>query len=300
MSTTIPDAVDATAARSARRVLARTPTDGEVLALVSGGHDSLSAMAIVRGSSRVDLSGIVHVNTGIGIPQTRAFVRQRTRKLEIPYYEVGATCDEPGQVNEYRRPHEEYPVLIRKYGFPGPGAHKYMYWNLKQKPLQRFLNERPDPITLVSGVRRGESDRRMENVDEEGISEYLGYPTISPLVDFTGLDVRRYRSALNLPMNPVTERLEMSGECLCGAFATRGELRIIRLFYPRVYRRILCLEAMVGAHTATEDGPKKTYGEWGHNRLKDREQAARQDDQQMLLCDSCESSCRGKESRDCE
>ena len=69
MGISIPDAVDATAARSARRVLARTPTEGEVLALVSGGHDSLSAMAIVRRSSRVDLSGIVHVNTGIGVPR---------------------------------------------------------------------------------------------------------------------------------------------------------------------------------------------------------------------------------------
>jgi 3'-phosphoadenosine 5'-phosphosulfate sulfotransferase (PAPS reductase)/FAD synthetase len=300
MSTAIPDAVDATAARSARRVLARTPTDGEVLALVSGGHDSLSAMAVVRRSSRVELSGIVHVNTGIGIPQTRTFVKERAKTLGLDYYEVGVPCGEPGQVNEYRRLHEEYPALIRKYGFPGPGAHKYMYWNLKEKPLRRFLDERSDPITLVSGVRRGESDRRMEHVDEEGISEYLGYTTVSPLVDFTGLDVRRYRTALDLPMNPVKERLEMSRECLCGAFATRGELRMVRLFYPGVYRRILCLEAMVGAHTATDDGPKKTYGEWGHNRLKDREQAARQDDQQMLLCDACESSCRDDGTQNCD
>jgi len=100
----------------------------------------------------------------------------------------------------------------------------------------------------------------MEHVDEEGISEYLGYPVVSPLVDFTSLDVRRYRNALYLPLNPVSERFGMSGECLCGAFATRGDLRMIRLFYPAVYQRILCLEAMVGAHTAIDEGPEKTYG----------------------------------------
>jgi 3'-phosphoadenosine 5'-phosphosulfate sulfotransferase (PAPS reductase)/FAD synthetase len=297
MSTDIPDAVDATAARSARRVLARTPTDGEVLALVSGGHDSLSAMTVVRRSSRVDLSGIVHINTGIGIPQTRAFVQQRAHTLGIPYYEVGRCLANGDQ--EYRLASEEYKHLITEYGFPGPGAHRWMYVNLKEKPLQRFLNERSGPITLVSGVRRGESDRRMEHVDEQGISEYLGHPTVSPLVDFTGLDVRRYRNALDLPMNPVKERLEISGECLCGAFATRGELRMLELFYPDVYRRIVCLEATVAAHTARDDGPKKTYGEWGHNRLKDREQAVRQDDRQMLLCEACESSCRDDGTQNC-
>ena len=137
----------------------------------------------------------------------------------------------------------------------------------------------------------------MEHVNEEDISEYLGYITVSPLVDFTGLDVRGYRSALDLPLNLVSERLELSGACLCGAFATRGGLRIIRLFYPAVYRRILCLEAMVGAHTAIDEGPEKTYGRWGRNRLKDRELAAQHDDQQMLLCDSCESSCLGDKER---
>lgn len=233
-----------------------------------------------------------------GSPETREFVRQRARTLDIPYYEVGRRLANGD--HEYRLASEEYEHLIAEYGSPGPGAHRWIYTNLKEKPLQRFLSERDGPITLVSGIRRGESDRRMEHVDEGDISEYLGHPVISPLVDFTGLDVRHYRNALRLPLNPVSERLEMSVECLYGTFATRGELRMVRLFYPAVYRRILCLEAMVGAHTAIDESPEKTYGQWGHTQLKDREQAVQHDDQQMLLCESYESSCIEESNRRCE
>lgn len=290
---TIPDSVDTAAARSADWILDATPTDGKVLALVSGGHDSLTAMEIVRRSSQVPLSGIVHVNTGIGIPETREFVKQRAKSLGIPYYEVGKT-EENGQGQEFRKRSEEYEYLIQREGFPGPPVHKIMYWNLKSKPLRKFLNTIDEAITLVSGVRKAESDRRMKNVDEEGIGEYLGYPTISPLVDFTGLDVQRYRTGLGLKDNPVVTNLEMSGECLCGAFANRGELRMIKLFYPETYRRILCLEAKVAASAGTEDGPDEAYTDWGHNRLKDHEQEAMHDSDQMLLCQSCEQSCDNK------
>lgn len=283
-----PDDVDAQAANTARRVIAAAPETDGVYALVSGGHDSLTAMHIVYQSRNLDLDGIIHINTGIGIPETTAFVTERAETLDIPYYEVGAPCNDPGQEHEYRRPHEEYTALIQRFGFPGPGAHKYMYWNLKEKPLSRFLKTLEDDLLLISGVSRHESQNRMENVDASGQQEYLGYPTISPLVEFTPLDVRRYRRGLDLSMSPVKETLEISGECLCGAFSKQKELRMIRLFYPDVYRRILCLEATVGAVAALDDGPDETYNRWGHNRLKAHEREAMDDSDQMLLCQSCE------------
>jgi len=283
-----PDDVNAVAANTARRVIEAAPETDRVYALVSGGHDSLTAMHVVYQSHYLDLDGVIHINTGIGIPETTAFVEERAEALDIPYYEVGAPCDDPGQEHEYRRPHEEYTALIQRFGFPGPGAHKYMYWNLKEKPLSRFLKMLEDDLLLISGVSRHESQNRMENVDASGQQEFLGYPTISPLVEFTPLDVRRYRRSLDLPMSPVKETLEISGECLCGAFSKRKELRMIRLFYPDVYRRILRLEATVGAFAALDDGPDDAYNRWGHNRLKDHEREAMDDPDQMLLCQSCE------------
>lgn len=212
-----PDAVDAAAVDAARKVLADAPVEGDTLALVSGGHDSLTAMYLAYQARRVDLDGIVHVNTGIGVPQTRAFVRDRAAELGLDYYEVGASRDAPGDPHEYRPEWREYTELILEYGFPGPPVHTKMYINLKHEPLKAWLDANyPDrEVTLVSGVSRHESERRMENVAETGRQEYLGCTTISPLVEFRGIDVTRYRSGLGLRSNPVVEHLEMSGECLC-------------------------------------------------------------------------------------
>lgn len=283
-----PDEMDAAATTAARDVIDHAPSTDHVYALVSGGHDSLTAMHIAY-QSDLNLDGVIHVNTGIGVAETREFARQRARDLGLEYHEVGAPYDGPGFTSEYRREHEEYTTLVKTYGFPGPAAHLWMYVNLKEKPLQRFLSEFHDDILLVSGVSKHESDNRMENVADEGIQDYLGRPTISPLVDATGMDVRHYRSGLGLEMNPVVDALEMSGECLCGAFADRGELKMLRLFYPDAYRRIKCIEAAVSARAGTEWGPPPKYKRWGHNRLQDREQQVLDDGDQMLLCQSCEA-----------
>jgi len=282
-----PSDVDAAAVQAAREVLRTAPSADRVYALVSGGHDSLTAMHIVYQSS-LPLDGIIHIRTGIGIPETRNFVRERVDELGLEYHEVGAKHDEPGYHSEHRRVHEEYEELVKQFGFPGPGAHKWMYVNLKEKPLQRFLSDIDNEVLLVSGVSKHESDTRMENVDDDGIQTYLGRPTISPLVEFTGMDVRDYRRGLDLPMNPVVEKLEMSAECLCGAFASREELKMLKLFYPDTHYHIKCLEAAVGARTHLEDGPPKEYARWGHNRLEERERTVLDDDDQMLLCRDCE------------
>lgn len=295
MSVPIPDAVDAHAQDAAYEVLDDAPVDGDVLALVSGGHDSLSAMHLAY-ESRLGLDGVVHVNTGIGVPQTRAFVRERAGQLGLDYYEV-ARPEAYGDRSEYRPHVREYTHLIQQHGFPGPAIHGIMYINLKHEPLKAWLDaHHPDrELTLVSGVRRHESERRMENVDATGSQAYLGATTVSPLVEFTGLDVTRYRSSLGLPSNPVVDSLEMSGECLCGSYAHRGEFRIIRLFYPAVYRYILCLEAKVSAAAHLDRGPKREYARWGHGRFQEREKKAMDDDAQMLLCESCEkrATCKG-------
>ena len=132
-----PDDVDAAATQAAREVLRTAPSTDRVYALVSGGHDSLTAMHIVYQSS-LPLDGIIHIRTGIGIPETRKFVRERADELGLEYHEVGAKHDEPGYHSEHRRVHEEYEELVKQFGFPGPGAHKWMYVNLKENPSSGF------------------------------------------------------------------------------------------------------------------------------------------------------------------
>lgn len=275
-----------------------------VYALVSGGHDSLTAMHVAYASDVIDLDGIVHINTGIGIPETRAFVRRRAAALDLDYLEIGAverpaTADSRPAPRTYRHQTDEYAAFVKRYGFPG--RHDWMYRNLKEKPLQWFLSDRDDlQVALISGVRKAESERRMETVDDTGIQRKLGATWISPLVEFTGTDVRRYRRRHDLPMNPVVEVLEMSGECLCGAVgAERDELSLIRTFYPDTFRYLQTLEYDVISRVQRGE-IKKDYALWGHGGHDDRELEARMSDSQMTMCADCErrESCDAWTERD--
>lgn len=257
-----------------------------VYALVSGGHDSLTAMHVAYAHPDIELDGLVHINTGVGIPETREFVKDRADALGLEFIEVSSTKN----TDDGR---SMFGELVTKYGFPGPPVHRWMYVNLKEKPLSKWLtqaktNAEDGKIGLISGVRRGESKRRMETISTEGIQEKLGAIWISPLADWTGIEVREYRRDNDLPMNPVVDTLEMSGECLCGSFGHRDELRMIQLFYPETYERLVELEdAVVSWVQAGRISPD--YALWGHGKLDDRELNARMNDEQMTLCSGCEA-----------
>lgn len=272
------------------RTAARHPD--RVYALVSGGHDSLTAMHVAHASDALTLDGVVHINTGVGIPQTRAFVRERAAALGLPFIEVGSA---------YRWQTDEYRTLVRKFGFPGPPVHKLMYANLKEKPLQWWLSEQhgDEAVAFVSGVRKAESERRMETIDDAGIQRKLGASWASPLIEFTGTDVRRYRRANDLPMNPVVDLLEMSGECLCGAFGDRAELHHLRRHFRNVWRCLQDLEADVIDRAQRGLIPRE-HALWGHGGQDARELDARLDDDQMTMCAGCErrAACDAWRDRD--
>lgn len=225
-------------------------------ALVSGGHDSLTAMHVAHEHEEVDMDGIVHINTGIGIPETREFARERADSVGLEFIEL--KNEEEG---------EQYEDFVKDGGFPGPPLHHHVYIILKERCLDELKRRYDGEIALITGVRRHESERRMKTVPESGVEEEGRYLWVSPLVDWTGLNVRRYRSTLDLPMNPVKERLEMSGECLCGAYASREELHLIELFYPEVAERIKDLEQEVMEDSEIDD----EYSVWAHDSLEQDE-----------------------------
>lgn len=66
-------------------------------------------------------------------------------------------------------------------------------------------------------------------------------------MNWSHADKHAYLDAHRLPRNPVVERLCMSGECLCGAFARKGELDEIAFWYPEVAARIRALEDRAAA-----------------------------------------------------
>lgn len=210
-----------------------------VYALVSGGNDSTVMSHLARYSGH-RLDAIVHINTGIGIEETREFVRNTWAPyLDLPLIE--------------EHPPVPYDDIVLEHGFPGPAGHRFMYIRLKERALQRVRREaqtkRGDRVVFLTGVRRSESQRRMGSV--QPIVRQSSIVWVAPIVDFTNDDMREYRSLHRLPVNEVTTHLHMSGECLCGSFAHEGELNEIAFFYPQTAARIRALQeraADAGVH----------------------------------------------------
>jgi len=244
-----------------------------LFALFSGGHDSLVATHITSQHSR--FSGVVHLNTGIGIKETREFVRN--------------TCDKHGwELIELHPQDKTYEELVLEKGFPhGPKSHNTMYYYLKQLQIQTLIQEYKthwyDRILLSSGIRLEESTRRM-NKDFSTIMRRHGAQVwVNPILYWSALDCSKYIEEKNLDRNEVVDFLHKSGECLCGALAYYPEMEEIELWYPDAAKRIHKLEercykkGLVDYKWAVSNAPGKTWDEVDFDR----------DDVDMPLCQSC-------------
>ena len=83
----------------------------------------------------------------------------------------------------------------------------------------------------------------MGNTEE--IQTFGNQVWVAPFTHMTGSDCVEYMRRYDLPKNDVKEKLCMSGECLCGAFAKKNELQEIEYWYPEVGKRIRDLEVKV-------------------------------------------------------
>jgi 3'-phosphoadenosine 5'-phosphosulfate sulfotransferase (PAPS reductase)/FAD synthetase len=239
----------------------------EIWAMFSGGHDSLVSTHIA--SSHEKFNGVLHIDTGIGIPQTQQYV------IDV--------CDRFGwECNIYRAIENTkadgtpdpifYRDLVLQWGFPGANLHQFMYSCLKERQIARFVRDRKKKgikrIGLVSGVRTAESDRRNRKLmSGSQMHHRVGMKVwIAPIILFTEEDCQAYMKSHALPRNPVKDNLCMSGECLCGAFAQRNELTQLEVFYPEVAERIRKLEKEVypSFPWGWEDQPPK----WWKNKQK--------------------------------
>lgn len=214
-------------------------------ALFSGGHDSLCATHASMQTGLVD--AVVHINTTIGIPETREFVQKTCKRQGWPLIE--------------KFPPRDYRSIVKEFGFPGPGFHGLPYARLKDRCIQRLVADnrqgKPGCVLFLTGCRRQESSRRMGNakVIDDRERKSAGRVWAAPIVNWAGADKHTYMEKHGLERNPVYDFLCMSGECLCGAFAAPGEFRQIEMFYPHVAEKIRDIE-----REAQEAG---VHAKWG-------------------------------------
>lgn len=200
-----------------------------VYALFSGGHDSLTATTIAAewAKARKIHLPVAHVNTGTGIAETRDFVL--------------AACEQQGWPILELHPPRSYRSLVLEMGFPGPGFHdRLAYPRLKERCIRTLCRMAGGKAMLVTGIRQQESTRRMAHVERVQVERDRVWA--APIFDWSKQDCREFIDARGLPRNPVSDLLGMSGECLCGAMASPGELNMIAGLYPEKAAEIRALE----------------------------------------------------------
>lgn len=227
--------------------------DGRDLAatviLFSGGNDSTVLAHMFR--HRATHAG--HANTGVGIEATRQFVRDTCKAWDLPLIEERA-----------KSPKDHYRTLVLERGFPGPAMHWKMYQRLKERALRQIKgillqNPRKQRVVFIGGRRRDESARRAA-IPENGRTGAIVW--ISPLIHWTKPDLNTYRLTQgDVPVNEVSDLIHMSGECLCGSFASPGERDELDYWFADDMQFIRDLEAEIRGRS---DVPvyRQTWG-WG-------------------------------------
>lgn len=248
--------------------------------MVSGGNDSTTGAHLFRGWA----THMLHADTGIGVAETQQFVRDTAAAWGVPLI--------------IRRSQTTYRDLVlgrvpNAYpgGFPGRGAHAVMFTRLKERAWDdmRRLDlpaHRRREVRLFLAFRRREESRRRSQPGQVPLYQDDGTVLwIAPLANWTKLDLNTYRLAAgDVPANPVSDHLHMSGECLCGAYGTREELGPLGDWYPAAREQIDRLEFDVA-----REGISGPTALWGHG-LRGAELArARRD----WLCGSCATKVAG-------
>lgn len=211
----------------------------------------------------------LHIDTGIGLRETRAFVSRFCHQLRIPLRIESAP---PG----------EYERAVLRWGFPGPAMHGTMYDRLKGRALARFIAQtkeghpRQAKVMLLGGARRSESARRMgtaEPVSGQGAERW-----VAPFVDWIRADLEDWRRAHDVPRSDVAALLHLSGECLCGAMSKPDERVNLKWAAPQMLGRIEQLERKADFY-----GVERSR--WGERRPGERSSG-----HSGPMCSTCEQA----------
>lgn len=187
----------------------------KVYGLFSGGKDSAVTCDVLDQAGKLEAA--VALRTRLCTPDWEEFVR--------------AFCDERKWSLEFYDTTESYERLVLKYGFPGPTKHSWFMRYLKGRAIVQFKKYRPGAI-LASGVRTDESVKRLGNVKPVGMWE--GVPILAPIFDWTTEETWAHFYSRGFERSPAYSTLQISGDCLCGAYAREGEYEALKFHYPEM------------------------------------------------------------------
>lgn len=245
------------------------PSQGQHVALVSGGMDSTVAADVAVRWGHCDL--LVYLDTGTGVERNRRYVERLADWMGVQLWTI--------------RTNVNYGERVREHGFPGPSRHSIMYRSLKERQIQKLAAVAGDDLHCWTGVRYQESERRMRNVQPESEAAGGRWYWHAPIADWSKDECRAYIKRFEVPCNPLWDELGRSGDCYCGCFATPEEK--IDTLAADCPGRVAYLDALEEQSTQGDETDVWAWG--GLTAPEQRAVRAGQDDEQMLLCSTCGS-----------
>ena len=234
----------------------------------SGGKDSGIVLDYVAKNFPKQFKGAMFCNTGIGVKECINFVREQCKKNNYPLFEVKTEDVLRKKDNKYGRKKGEafsFEDLVLQFGFPKQSMHDKIMGILKHQPMREFINKRMEAgekCGIISGVRKKESKRRTMKSKKYIFKHERGAFFISPLFFKSNSWVSEYYIKNDIKRSPVYQTLHISGDCLCGCFAQKEELKLLEMFHPETFNEIKRIEKEL-----MEKGREyaKQFKTWGHS-----------------------------------
>ena len=253
----------------------------------SGGKDSGVVLDMMAKDFSDYFKGVVFVNTGIGTQATLDYItdycKKRNYKLFIvkPEDVIRKKKTIRGDVGDQF----SYEALVMNYGFPQQSFHTVAMRHLKYFPLRKFIYdrlERGEKPCIVGGIRKYESARRKIKWNKHFYNDGKMW-FVLPIFFKRDEWVYDYFIKNDIKRSPVYETLHISGDCLCGCFAKKEELKLLEMFHPEVFAEIKRLEKLLKEKGTPE---AKKHASWGiHNQTT--ESVESQSQLESFVCSDC-------------
>tara|TARA_R110002020_G_C16118145_1_gene760115 strand:- start:45 stop:974 length:930 start_codon:yes stop_codon:yes gene_type:complete len=261
----------------------------------SGGKDSGVVLDIVAKNFPDYFKGVVFVNTGIGTQATIDYITDYCKKRNYRLF-ILKPQDVKRKIKTKRGDVGEefsYEKLVLNYGFPQQPFHTVTMRHLKYFPLRKFIYDRlklGEKPCIVGGIRKNESARRKLKWNKYFYNDGKMW-FVSPIFFKEDSWVYDYFLKNDIKRSPVYETLHISGDCLCGCFAKKEELKLLQIFHPEVFDEIKRLEKLV-KEKGTEEAQAQTT--WGiHNQTTENIES--QSQLESFVCNECFFDRDGKE-----
>lgn len=194
---------------------------------LSGGRDSLVAthymLAEVEGFEIE--KQVVFVDTTVMVPVAVDFVKD--------------VCRQFGWNLHVLRPEPDFWTLARKWGTPSM-KRRWCCYALKLKPIFEFVAKLKPQRAMITGLRREESKRR-EKLPQIIYRKKVPAWSYAPIINWIRKDVLNYIKEHDLP-TPPHYRLGIKETCMCGAFAGKKDMMILKALYPELFQQFVELE----------------------------------------------------------